>query len=331
MNGSVAVDARIDGMYIIGYSLNKAGFHSMNGLLCVLPPDSSAVDIGRAVLDVLTMSSVTQPLPDAVDSPPLIELLARAGVRTWAQYARGVRHVTVGKFKGTGQNLISPRGPLFVTPHENQGPKGGFAGLVDLTAEVDPETVTPEQLGKAVAAALAAARPGNGRLAPPRGPEAVDMGTVAMESGRVEITTRDRSIFVASCSRTVKSIYVIDSHVVLAARTPKQTLGQAVIDALAASQYDVPFPDSFPTPGQAAFVADTGFPTYVEFARAARQVTVQHEFWDKGRPLIVTPYRNKGQDDGFVEIRDAELSIKVADARPDVVGVAVARALSLSS
>jgi hypothetical protein len=332
MNGSVAVDARADGLYVIGYSLTTAGFHTMSGFLRVLPVDATAVTIGTAVLDGLAAATVTERIPTRpYANPALMDLLNRAGVRTYPQYARGVRQVTVGKASGIGQNPLHPTGPIIVMPHDNLGPTEGFAALDDEAIEIEEVDATPAALGQAILIALLVARPGKHARTPPAYPTKPAPSSVAMTTGRVEVTSRDGLLYIASASFLTETVYVIESHQTMPEITDNDVIGRAVLAALAASRHHVPQPRRYPTPGQAKFLAATGYSTYAEFAQGARQVTAQHEFWDIRRPLIVTPYRNEGIEKGFVALSDQEVSIDPADVSERRLGEAVFSALQMST
>jgi hypothetical protein len=125
-----AADLRGDRLIVYSSSQTKDGFWVTNGtfeILDVGPPDS---ELGVAVLRMLDASRSGVRTPDLRRIPsPFTPVLEALGVRSWAAYARGVRHVHIER-----QDRV-----VELTPSRNGGSKEGFVGLTcDVTRLDDP-------------------------------------------------------------------------------------------------------------------------------------------------------------------------------------------------
>jgi hypothetical protein len=139
-----AGDLRGDRLIVSSSSQTKDGFWISNGSFEILPADHPDEELGAAVLRMLDASRTGVRTPDLRRSPsPFTPVLEALGVRSWAEYARGVRHVHIER----RDHVVE------LTPSRNGGAKEGFVGNVDLvTVLVDP---TAKALGAALRAGFA--------------------------------------------------------------------------------------------------------------------------------------------------------------------------------
>jgi hypothetical protein len=132
------VDARWDRLFVTSWSLDQRGMWRANGWFAELADDAEPATLGDAVFEALRRS---EGLVEAIDEP-LAPVFRAAGVKTWGQYVRGLRSVTVYRRDG----LISVR------PQQNLGARQGLTELPYKRRDlVDP---TAEALGAAVHDAL---------------------------------------------------------------------------------------------------------------------------------------------------------------------------------
>ncbi|WP_433350327.1 hypothetical protein [Micromonospora sp. CA-111912] len=123
-------------------SLTGDGMWIANGAFELLDEPADAL-LGAAVRRMLDASRIGVPTPDLRGGPsPFAPALDALGLRSWATYAKGTRHVDVEQDGAT----------VLVSPTRNGGAREGFVGLtgqaVRLTAPGD------EELGGALRAAL---------------------------------------------------------------------------------------------------------------------------------------------------------------------------------
>jgi hypothetical protein len=109
-----------------------------------------------------------------------------------------------------------------------------------------------------------------------------------------------------------------------------QALGSLVRAALGASRTGVPFPDfrQGPTPERLKLLKLAGVKSEAQYARGARSVAVDSE--QPESDLKVTPYRNGGQREGFIEMLDRVITVH-SGADDAVLGAAVRRGLALAT
>lgn len=124
-------------------SLTTDGLWIANGTFDLLDADAGDKELGAAVRRMLDASRSGVPAPDLRGGPsPFAPVLAALGLRSFATYAKGTRHVDVEQ---DGDEVL-------VTPTRNGGAREGFVGDTDqasrLTAPDDDE------LGGALRAAL---------------------------------------------------------------------------------------------------------------------------------------------------------------------------------
>jgi hypothetical protein len=119
----------------------------MDGLPEVLARIDDAEMLGRTVVGALHASN-RRPLPDRNlrNDPPDREFLAWLGLRSFAQYMRGVRNVSVRAF------FDDEIGEVSLSPSRNEGPRGGFTPILEECFSVAFEST--EHLGRAVQEAM---------------------------------------------------------------------------------------------------------------------------------------------------------------------------------
>lgn len=119
----------------------------MDGLPEVLARIDDAEMLGQSVVSALHASN-RRPLPDRNlrTDPPDREFLAWLGLRSFGQYMRGVRNVSVRAF------FTDEIGEVSFTPSRNGGPRGGFTPMVEEQFSVAFKD--PAQLGRAVQEAM---------------------------------------------------------------------------------------------------------------------------------------------------------------------------------
>lgn len=123
----------------------------MDGLPDVLARVDDAELLGQSVVGALHTSN-RRPLPDRNlrADPPDREFLTWLGLRSFGQYMRGVRNVSVRAF------FDDQIGEVSFTPSRNEGPRGGFTPMIEEHFSVAFEN--PAQLGRAVQEAMRKAR-----------------------------------------------------------------------------------------------------------------------------------------------------------------------------
>jgi hypothetical protein len=137
-------DLRKGQIIVYSWSETKDGFWVTNGAFDLLDQDCPDGDLGAAVLRMLDVSLAGVRTPNLRTGPsPFAAVLDALGLRTWAGYARTVRHAGVGRDGGR----------ITVTPTRNGGAKEGFVDLTELSVAFDQPPAEP--LGTAVRAALA--------------------------------------------------------------------------------------------------------------------------------------------------------------------------------
>jgi hypothetical protein len=128
-----AVYLRSNGYFLHSDSQATSGVWMASPPFLTLPPNVSADSLGQAVLDVLSASKrgVAHPLDwDKVEFP----LPEMAGVKSWAQFIKGSRCVTVVQQDGTIQ----------FRPSANRGADEGFtphATAVEISTQSDSKAV----------------------------------------------------------------------------------------------------------------------------------------------------------------------------------------------
>lgn len=106
--------------------------------------------LGSSIVAALHASN-RRPLPNRnlrVD-PPDRELLEWLGLRTYGQYMRGVRTLSV---KASYVNTDIAEAEVAITPERNECPRGGFTPILEERFSITYEN--PEQLGRAVQEAM---------------------------------------------------------------------------------------------------------------------------------------------------------------------------------
>lgn len=123
----------------------------MDGLPEVLARIDDAEMLGQTVVGALHASN-RRPLPDRDlrNDPPDREFMAWLGLRSFGQYMRGVRNVSVRVF------FDDQIGEVSLTPSRNEGPRGGFTPMTEERFSIMYEN--PAQLGRAVQEAMKKAR-----------------------------------------------------------------------------------------------------------------------------------------------------------------------------
>lgn len=144
---SLLPDGRV---FIQPYSFTENGFRIGDGLPMVLPDLANSDRLGAALTEALNASNQRAlPARDLRADPPDREFLAWLGVRTYSQYMRGVRSVSL---RAIYDQVVAD---VTITPSRNAGPGGGFTAIADEQISVMYES--PEQLGRAVQEAMAKA------------------------------------------------------------------------------------------------------------------------------------------------------------------------------
>lgn len=150
---SVSVELQRDGrVFVQPYSKTFEGANIADGLPAVIASMTDAQVLGSSIVTALHASN-RRPLPNRnlrVD-PPDRELLEWLGLRTYGQYMRGVRTLSVrASYDDTDIAEVT------VTPKRNEGPRGGFTPILERRFSIMYEN--PEQLGRAVQEAMKKAR-----------------------------------------------------------------------------------------------------------------------------------------------------------------------------
>jgi hypothetical protein len=149
---SLQVSVQRDGrVFVHPYSLTQSGFRIMDGLPDVVESLENAEILGEALVAALHASN-RRSLPDRNlrTDPPDREFLAWLGLRSYGQYMRKVRDVSVLAF------FDDHIGEVELTPSRNEGPRGGFTPMIEERFSVAFEN--PAQLGRAVQEAMSKAR-----------------------------------------------------------------------------------------------------------------------------------------------------------------------------
>jgi hypothetical protein len=150
---SVSVELQKNGrVFVQPYSKTFEGASIGDGLPAVIASMTDAQVLGSSIVAGLHASN-RRPLPNRnlrVD-PPDRELLEWLGLRTYGQYMRGVRTLSV---RATYDNTDIAE--VTITPERNEGPRGGFTPILEERFSIDFES--PEQLGRAVQEAMKKAR-----------------------------------------------------------------------------------------------------------------------------------------------------------------------------
>jgi len=133
-----SVDARGSSVFVIPISKDPDGIGWFSEPVRTLDERASAEALGAAVREALGLSLTVA--SRGTDS--LGPTLRAAGVRSWAQYVKGLRSVHVAR---EGDEIT-------VMPQENRGARHGLAGLTDQTETL--ESPSSEALGTAVKRAL---------------------------------------------------------------------------------------------------------------------------------------------------------------------------------
>lgn len=145
--GLVELDLQRDGrVFVQPFSVTVDGPWILNGLPVVLASVEDVGGLGNAVLRALDASyNTVLPARNLRADPPDREFLEWLGVRSYAQYAKGVRAVTVhGFFEGDVH--------ILVTPQSNGGGRAGFEPIVAHRVRLDDWSAQP--VGTAVQAAF---------------------------------------------------------------------------------------------------------------------------------------------------------------------------------
>lgn len=148
---SVSVELQRAGrVFVQPYTQTLEGASIADGLPTVIASIEDAEVLGAAVVHALGVSN-RRPLPprDLRVDPPGREFLEWLGLRSYVQYAKGVRTVSV---RATYSDRI---GEVVLTPERNEGRRGGFTPIVEDRSTLSFES--PEQLGRAVQEAMARA------------------------------------------------------------------------------------------------------------------------------------------------------------------------------
>lgn len=143
MTRLAALDLR-KGRYVAhSSSLTVDGMWINNGAFVLLDEPADDRELGAAVCRMLDASRTGVPTPDLRGGPsafaPILDAL---GLRSWATYAKGTRHVDV---EGDADVVL-------VSPTRNGGGREGFVGLTEHTVRLTAPG--DEELGAALRAAL---------------------------------------------------------------------------------------------------------------------------------------------------------------------------------
>lgn len=146
---SVSVELQRDGrVFVQPYSKTSEGASIGDGLPAVIASMTDAHVLGSSIVAALHASN-RRPLPNRnlrVD-PPDREFLEWRGLRTYGQYMRGVRTLSV-RAAYDDDDLAE----VTITPERNGGSRGGFTPMSEERRSVTFES--PEQLGRAVHEAM---------------------------------------------------------------------------------------------------------------------------------------------------------------------------------
>lgn len=143
MTRLAALDLR-RGRYVAhSSSLTVDGMWIANGTFVLLDEPTDDRELGAAVRRMLDASHTGIPTPDLRGGPsPFAPVLDALGLRSWATYARGTRHVDIERDTDV----------VLVSPTRNGGAREGFVGLTEHTVRLT--TPGDEELGAVLRAAL---------------------------------------------------------------------------------------------------------------------------------------------------------------------------------
>ncbi|WP_320069112.1 hypothetical protein [Micromonospora sp. RTGN7] len=143
MTRLAALDLRRGRYVAYSSSLSTDGMWIANGLFDLLDEPADDRTLGAAVRRMLDGSRAGVPTPDPRGGPsPFAPVLDALGLRSYATYAKGTRHVGVERDADT----------VLVSPSQNGGARVGFVGLTEYAVRLtDPGD---EELGGALRAAL---------------------------------------------------------------------------------------------------------------------------------------------------------------------------------
>lgn len=137
----VSVARQRDGRYFVStYSKATNGFNVLDGLPLVLPAETTARQLGEAVIEGLGRVREGLPAYDNTRDDPAAELVRFAGASNYADYCRGVRQVMVQTDPDVREVNLAPQ--------QSAGRNGGFTSLEEYRRKFVLES--PEQLGEAV-------------------------------------------------------------------------------------------------------------------------------------------------------------------------------------
>ncbi|WP_329110171.1 hypothetical protein OG792_14825 [Micromonospora sp. NBC_01699] len=143
MTRLAALDLR-RGRYVAhSSSLTTDGMWVANGVFDLLDEPADDRELGAAVRRMLDASHAGVPAPDLRGGPsPFAPVLDALGLRSFATYAKGTRHVDI---EGDADKVL-------VSPTRNGGPREGFVGLGEHAVRLtDPDD---DELGRTLRAAL---------------------------------------------------------------------------------------------------------------------------------------------------------------------------------
>jgi hypothetical protein len=134
------VDARGDLLLVTPYSLDANGIWEVTGWVRVLEATAPAAAVGDAVEQALLHSEGQR--AETTGEDPLAPILAAAGVKSWSQYAKGLRSASVRRRSGT----------TTIVPMRNLGPRQGLTEMEGAAVGLDDSTA--EEVGSAVLRSL---------------------------------------------------------------------------------------------------------------------------------------------------------------------------------
>jgi hypothetical protein len=144
MTRSVDVDRRGTEYVVTSYTQKAPGsFWRMNGHFQVVPLSAPASMLGHVILDAIEASN-TLPFPQSnPGTKPIDPVLDALGVRSYAQYMKGTRGVTV---------RMDDDDVLRITPQRNEGARGGFVPITDKQTVVEDRSA--DAIGDAIEVAM---------------------------------------------------------------------------------------------------------------------------------------------------------------------------------
>lgn len=140
--GLVEVGRRRGMLWVCSYSRTVDGFWVANGILESLDDGVDDVRLGSAVLKAGRASRLGIPTPSVAELSRPAPVVVAAGVRSYGQYLKGLRSVSVQLGADT----------LRVVPQRNGGAKEGLVPLDD--AALDLDSLEANIVGAGVRAAL---------------------------------------------------------------------------------------------------------------------------------------------------------------------------------